>query len=134
MKPKTKIHIFGNPLLPFDNLPIKLMPKLEKQFPEIEFVLSDPNENIKPENGKLIIIDTVMGIDRVKILTDIDKIQTEQSCSAHDFDLGFNLKLLKKIGELKEVVIFCVPPNIKIEKAEKQLVEVLKENIKNTLK
>jgi hypothetical protein len=45
---KKTIHIFGNALLDFDNLPLKLAPKLEKIFPEINFIIADPSENLEP--------------------------------------------------------------------------------------
>jgi len=51
---KKIIHIFGNPLLDFDNLPLKFAPKLQKLFPEIDFVIADPNENLKLVNKELI--------------------------------------------------------------------------------
>ncbi len=108
MNMKT-IYIFGNILLDFDNTPIKLIPELQKEFPDINFVHQDPNENIHPENKKLFIIDTIEGIDEVKLLDDINKIELSPSCSMHDFDLGFNLKLLQKIGLLNSVLIFGVP-------------------------
>ncbi|MFH0929914.1 MAG: hypothetical protein V1814_01540 [Candidatus Moraniibacteriota bacterium] len=109
MKARKTIHIFGNPLLDFDNLPLKLSPKLEKLFPEIDFVITDPSENLKPINGELIMIDTVEGIEKVVVLDDLEKIQTGKIYSLHDFDLAFNLKLLQKIGKLKSVKIFGVP-------------------------
>ena len=119
------IYIFGNPLLSFDSLPIRLAPQLEKLFPEIKFVVKDPNENLKPENGELYIIDTVLGIKKVEVITDLEKIQLDKIYSAHDFDLGFNLKLLQKIGELKKVVIFGVPDKISKKEALNQLSEEL---------
>lgn len=119
------IYIFGNSLIEFDSLPIKLVPKLKKLFPEIDFVIKDPNENLKPQNGELYIIDTVMGLKKVTVITDLDKIQLDKIYSAHDFDLGFNLKLLQKIGELKKVVIFGVPASISEEKSLRQLVELI---------
>lgn len=56
IKSKITIYIFGNPLLDFDNLPIKLLPELKKEFPEIKFTVMDPNENIKPINKELVVI------------------------------------------------------------------------------
>ena len=124
MKKKT-IHIFGNPLLDFDNLPLKLAPKLKKIFPEINFVIADPSENLKPVNGELIIIDTVEGIEKVVLIGDLEKIQTQKIYSLHDFDLAFNLKLLQKIGKLKKVKIFGVP----MKGDEKEIFEQLKKSI-----
>ena len=39
----------------------------------------------------------------------------------HDFDLAFNLKLLKKIGQLEKLTIFGVPPGYPKEKALNEL-------------
>jgi Ni,Fe-hydrogenase maturation factor len=106
---RKKIFIFGNPLLPFDSLPIKLAPRLAAALPEFEFIVADPNENLKPENKELVIIDTVEGIDEVVVIDDVDKIKTEKIYSLHDFDLGYNLKLLQKLGELEVVKIIGIP-------------------------
>ena len=131
MKQKKTIHIFGNPLLDFDNLPLKLAPKLEKIFPEIDFIITDPNENLKPIDGELIIIDTIEGVKsaqggpasgrKVILIDDIEKLETNKIYSLHDFDLAFNLKLLQKIGKLKSVKIFGVP----MEGNEKEILEQL---------
>jgi Ni,Fe-hydrogenase maturation factor len=126
MQNKITIHIFGNPLLDFDNLPLKLAPKIKKLFPEIDFIIVDPNENLKPINRELIIIDTVKGIKNVTLIDDISKIQTGKIYSLHDFDLAFNLKLLQKIGKLKKVRIFGVP----MDGDEKEILKQLKNLIK----
>ncbi|MEK7203381.1 MAG: hypothetical protein AAB653_03630 [Patescibacteria group bacterium] len=122
---KKKIYIFGNPLLCFDNLPIKLAPKLKKTFSEIDFIIQDPNENLKPKNNELIIIDTVIGSKKIVIINDAEKIKASPTCSLHDFDLGFNLKLLKKIGKLKKFTIFGVPTKMEKNKALKQLINLI---------
>lgn len=130
MKVKKTIYIFGNEILSFDSTPIKLAPDLQKIFPEFIFEVIDPNENLHPKNKELLIIDTIMDIDKVVIFNDIDKIQDSPRYSMHDFDLGFNLKLLQKIGELKKVTIFGVPPHIEKKEAIKQLVKLIHETIK----
>lgn len=105
----VRVYLFGNPLLPFDSLPLRLAPRLQAALPEFEFIVADPNENLKPVDKELLIIDTIEGINEVMIIDDIDKIKTESIYTLHDFDLGFNLKLLKKIGELEKVKIIGVP-------------------------
>jgi Ni,Fe-hydrogenase maturation factor len=108
--PPKIIHIFGNPLLDFDNLPIKMAPKLKKVFPKINFIITDPNENLKPDaNGELFIIDTVDGLTNVKVFDSLKEFQSDKLYSMHDFDLGFNLKLFEKLGMLKKVKIIGVP-------------------------
>lgn len=126
---KKTIHIFGNPLLDFDNLPLKLAPKLEKIFPEIDFVIADPSENLKPIDSELIIIDTIEGAKKVTVIDDLEKIQITRIYSLHDFDLAFNLKLLQKIGKLKKVKIFGVP----MEGDEEETLSKLKELIDSSL-
>jgi len=123
-----KILVFGNPLVEKDNLALKIMSKLQERFPEIEFKEFDPTENIEEEideNGKLIILDVVEDIDRVVMVKDIDKLQVGKVYSMHDFDLGYNLKLLKKIGKLKEVEIIGIPMGIEAEEAIEDVCEIL---------
>lgn len=126
MKNKNTIHIFGNPLLDFDNLPLKLAPKLKKLFPEIDFVIADPNENLKPINKKLIIIDAVESIKKVVVIDDLEQIQTQKIYSLHDFDLAFNLKLLQKIGKLEKIKILGVPMKGSEEEALSDVTEIIK--------
>ena len=45
----------------------------------------------------------------------MDKIVTGKVYSLHDFDLGFNLKLMKKTGTLKDVNIIGIPAYMKDE-------------------
>ncbi len=119
------IYIAGNLLVKEDSLPLKLINKLEKTFPHIDFKELEPTDDM-PEERNLTIIDTIMGIERVTILTDIDKIITEKAVSLHDFDLGFNLKLMKKMGKLESVKIIGVPPEMDEKEVFKEVVKVLK--------
>jgi len=113
--------VFGNPIVKKDSLPLKMLPKLQARFPEIEFKSFDPNENLESEGRALNIIDTVEGIEKVTMITDIDKIRVQRVYSMHDFDLGYSLKLLKKLGYLDSVKIFGVPMKIKEKEALDQL-------------
>ncbi|MDP1728948.1 MAG: hypothetical protein Q8L27_01955 [archaeon] len=118
-----KIYVLGNPLMRQDSIPLRLLPKLRKSFNNIDFIELDPTENF-PE-GNLILIDTILNADQVSIITDIDKIRTEKSYSLHDFDLGFTLKLMKKIGKVKDIKIIGIPALIQEEEALKQLKKLI---------
>ncbi len=124
---KTTIYLFGNPLLAEDNLPLILEPSLKLAFPQFDFIWQDPNENLRPENGELILIDTVVGPEEVVVLTDLDKIERSPNYSLHDLDLGFNLKLLSKIGLLDKVTIFGLPAGGDSVKVFEQLAKKIKE-------
>jgi len=119
-----KIYVLGNSLLEEDNLPIKFLPQIRSNFPEIEFIEFDPTEDF-PEEDKLILIDTIVGIRGVVLFEDLDKIQSSPKYSVHDFDLGFQLKLMKKLGNLKEVKIIGIGQNSSEEEIIKGLKKVI---------
>lgn len=118
---KVKVLVFGNPILKNDCLPLKLVLELGRLFPEIEFKEFDPNENLDNEGRNLNIIDTIEGAKRVVLITEVDSISLPKRYSMHDFDLGYNLKLLKKLDYLDSVKIFGVPMKITKAKALKEL-------------
>ena len=103
------IYYFGNPDVQNDNVIFKLIPLLRKEFPKIEFIKKDPNEDLSFDSKYPIILDTAQGIEKAELITDLDSIQLTKSTTMHDFDLGFNLKLLKKLGKIKSVAIIAVP-------------------------
>lgn len=118
---RVKILVFGNPMLKDDSLPVRLIGKLRKRFPDVEFKEFDPNENLEDEGRDLRIIDAVEGINRVTLITDIGSLKTGTVYSMHDFDLGYSLKLLKKLHYIDTVKIFGVPMRISESEALKQL-------------
>lgn len=125
-----KILVFGNPFLDFDNLPLRLLPRLREKFPEIQFVEFDTAEDLEKEGPELAIIDAVQGIKKIEILTekDLEKIGNSKTISMHDFDLGLNLKLLKKLGKVKKILIFGIPVGMDEEKAFEGLCGKIQKN------
>ncbi|MFH1664189.1 MAG: hypothetical protein ABH986_05285 [archaeon] len=127
---KQKILVFGNILVEKDSVPIKILPELRKEFPLIDFMEFDPSENLEKQGKKLVIIDCVQGIKECKRIEGTEKIVSEKVFSLHDFDLGFNLKLLEKTGLLEEVIVFGVPMNF----SQKQALNGLKKLISDYIK
>jgi hypothetical protein len=114
------IYVFGNPDLPQDSLPLKILPQLRQKFPQITFEVKDPNEEWDvPE--ELTVIDTVQGINQVEIFHDLSKFQTSPRISLHDFDALSQLLLLKKIGKLKKVTVIGVPPDLTSDQATAEI-------------
>lgn len=110
------IYIFGNPDLHFDSLPIRILPHLKKNFPEIKFQIKDPNENWEiPE--ELVIIDTIVGIQQIKVFNNIQDFVNPRRISIHDFDLLTELKYLSKLGRIKKIKIIGIPPTLKEKEA-----------------
>ncbi len=122
---KKTIYLVGNLLVEEDSLPIKLKPELEKQFPKIEFREYDPTEDLPRDTKDIIIIDTVEGIDKPRIFTDIDQFSSQKTYSMHDFDLGWSLKLYKKLRMFETIKIIGIPSGFTIKDYE-SVIEIVK--------
>jgi len=118
-----KVLVFGNPLVEKDNLALKIMPKLQEKFPDVDFKEFDPTESLEKEGKHLKIIDVAEpNFSEVRELSlrdekDFEKLQVNKVYSMHDFDLGYNLKLLKKMELIDNVDILCIPHNMDEKKA-----------------
>lgn len=121
-----KILVFGNPLVEEDSLAIKLIPKLKKFFPKLEFVKIDPTEGLEKFGKDLIILDVARGIENVMLIDSVEKLKTNKVYSMHDFDLSLNLKILKKLGKINSVKIIGIPQFIDEETALSQSQFILK--------
>ena len=124
-----KIYVFGNHLVKEDSLPLKLIDKLRREFPNIEFEEFDTVEDVELKK-ELNIIDSVKGIKKVELIEDLEKIITDKIYSIHDFDLGYNLKLLKKIKMIEKVRILGIPMKINESEAFDQLKKMIKRLIR----
>jgi Ni,Fe-hydrogenase maturation factor len=101
--------VVGNTIYKPDSSAVNLIPLLSERFPEHEFVHFDPNEGI--DCDELYIIDVVKGIKEPVILTekDVEKLKDFPKVSAHDFDLGFMIKLYIMLGKIRKVRIVGIP-------------------------
>ncbi len=130
-----KIYVLGNCEFNEDSLPVKIMDELQIKFydKEIQFIHVDPMEFFTDENNEedLVLIDTDINSNKVRVLEDIDRIESVPNISLHDFDLGTTLKIMKKLGKLKTVKIICVPSisNISEEEVIQQVSEIIEEII-----
>jgi Ni,Fe-hydrogenase maturation factor len=134
---KQKILVFGNLLVKEDSLAIRLIPKLQKEFPEFEFIEVDSTETLENFGSHLNIIDVSPGIKEVKLLEinnekDLEKLKTEKITSMHDFDLGYNLKLLIRVGKIKSAKVICLPMNMKEEEAINGIGRIIRKSLNTT--
>lgn len=127
-----EVWLFGNPDVPEDALPLRLLPRLRIRFPQTQFVVKDPNEEWEiPEH--LTVIDTVVGIDRVQQFNDLESFAQSPRVSLHDFDALANLRLLQKLGKLKNVTIIGVPPKFNKHETLEAVAEILSRLTKEQL-
>jgi len=122
------IFIFGNQDLPQDSLPLKLLPALRKGFPKINFLIKDPNEEWETPDD-ITVIDTVVGIDKVQVFTDLKTFVSAPRVTLHDFDALTNLKYLQKIGKLKKIKIIGIPPSLDEGKALNEVASILRASL-----
>ncbi|MBI4738795.1 hypothetical protein HY772_04495 [Candidatus Woesearchaeota archaeon] len=118
------IYVCGNPLVKDDSLPLRILSTMRKKNPNVAFIEFDPTEDL-PCEKEFVCIDTVINAKDVLLLTDIDTFVATKALSLHDFDLGLNLKLAKKMGWLKEVKIIGVPPRMPAEEAVEKIGKII---------
>lgn len=119
------IYVFGNENLEIDSLPLKILPKLKKLFPEIDFVVKDPNEDWDDVEN-ITIIDTIIGINDIKVFDSLEDFSYAPRFSLHDFDAYTNLMMLEKLGKIKKIKIIGIPPTISKKDATQKIFSILK--------
>ncbi|NMC36015.1 hypothetical protein GYA49_03135 [Candidatus Beckwithbacteria bacterium] len=124
------IYLFGNQDYEPDSLAFTAAKKLKKIFPKIQFVTIKPNEDLPFVSQKqIVIMDVIEGLKQPQLVTqaDLEKLQLPPRFTAHDFDLGFQLKYLQKLGKIGQVFIIGLPINQKLnyQKIEKLVAKLL---------
>lgn len=113
-----KVYVFGNPDFEGDTVALKVAKKLKSKLDGVEFITVNPNEDLPfVGEGNVIIMDAAQGIKKITLIdeSDLDKLRMGKSVTAHDFDLGFQLKYLKKLGKLKKFSIIGLPQSGKVD-------------------
>ena len=83
----TKIFVFGNPLVEKDSLALRVAERLKGKIKGIEFEAVESLDEVEERND-LYIMDVAFGIEKVQVIEDLDKLETKQPVSGHDFDLA----------------------------------------------
>ncbi len=105
------IYFLGNEDVEIDNQATNVLKHL-KPINDTIYVHIKPNDDI-PSEDFLIIVDTVVGIDKIVQITEenLSQFTLPPRTSAHDYDLGFQLRYLHKIGKVKHFTIIGIPPS-----------------------
>ena len=120
------VFVVGNPLVPSDSMPLRLLPLLKKARPGLDFTPFEPTRMDVAHHQALVFIDTVQGIKKVVHLHGLKALQPSDSAySLHDFDLAGQLLLLHKFGLLGPVAIIGVPAKGQKEKIAKDVLHEL---------
>ena len=120
------VFVFGNPDVPGDSLPLRVLGEAWRRLPQCDFVVKDPNEDWDvPEN--IIILDTAVGINDVTVFRSLDRFVSAPRLSMHDFDALANIRYLMKLGKIKNITIIGVPPDMPEDQALTGIVKAISE-------
>lgn len=124
-----KLFYFGNPYIEEDNLAIKIIKRLKKEFNNIEFKhIENTFQLVDLDFENSLLLDVVQGLKEIKIL-DVKDIKNSSLQTAHDFDLGFFLNLTEK-----KVKIIGIPQFYEENLAFNKVKSILKDYSQSTFK
>lgn len=116
-----RILVFGNPYLEYDSLAVKIANKLKDKA---DFVICTSPEQIMEEQFDYIM-DSVEGIDEIKVFDNLKLLNPHRMFSLHDFDVTFFLGLMEKLGRVDKVKIIGIPIGYDKEKAKNKVKELI---------
>ena len=86
-------------------------------------------EDLLGAKGDIYILDVVKGLKQVTIIDDVEKLETGDLVSLHDFDVGFFIKFLKGLRAVNAKVI-GIPYGSKKQKVIKEVETVISDLVK----
>ena len=108
----VKVYCLGNKYISEDGMALRFVGKKIKDFEFVEY-----NQDIE---GDIVIMDVCKGLKEMKIL-DFDRFLERHPVSAHDFDIGMELKLLQATGQINKVGVVAIPFEYSYEQVLKKL-------------
>ena len=120
------VYVAGNRLVQEDSLALKVAEELEGKLSEVEFKELSSLGELEEIPSDLYIIDVAKGLKKVEKIEDLSRLQQLKLVSLHDFDLGTELLLYKKLGKLNRVVLIAIPLGYGLEKAVEEVKAKLK--------
>lgn len=123
---KKTVYVLGNPLLPSDSLPLKLLPHLRESCPDFLFEILDPTEEISLSvEQDLILIDTIIGVKKVTVFHNLSSLALSPRVTVHDYDLPINLGMLQKLRKIKKITIIGVPQKRNLKEILREVINAL---------
>lgn len=120
-----KVYCFGNEFVKEDSLAKRISDELKVEG--FEFVKCNLPDELEIESETLVIMDVVKGSKNVMMITDADQLKQDNTCSCHDLDLGYYLKLFQELGMLKKLYIIGLPmeTDLSVSDLKKKIVHLL---------
>ncbi|MEW6035105.1 MAG: hypothetical protein AB1529_00690 [Candidatus Micrarchaeota archaeon] len=84
-----------------------MLARLRKRFPDVGFRKFDISQELDEESRRLVVIDTMKGIDRVTLLDDPGRLSPGKALEGSGSMM--TLRILLRIGSLDSVKVIAVP-------------------------
>ena len=112
------VYVYGNSFVEEDAMALQVGRTLKG----VNIVhLTMPEQLFDLKEKKVTILDVVANITDPLIIQDISQLDAPHLVSLHDFDLGFYLLLMQKMGINKHIKIIGIPPTGDAQKIGKQV-------------
>jgi hypothetical protein len=102
-----------------------VLSRLRKSFPGVGFKKYDLNMELESEGPKLIVIDTVQGIDHVTLLEDLHFISPGRALKGSGSMI--TLRILKSIGSIDSALVIAVPAEYPTKDAIEEIIPIIRE-------
>jgi Ni,Fe-hydrogenase maturation factor len=120
-----KVFVFGNPLVKEDSIALRAGRELRKTRKELVFKEIESLDELEEIPEELLVLDCAEGIEKVTVVSDLKLIEERKVIGSHDFDLGAELMLYKKLGKIKKVKLLLIPRDYGLEEAVRELNTIL---------
>ena len=102
-----------------------VLPELRHRFPSVGFKKSAVSEELEEEGRRLVVIDTVKGIDRVTLIDDLEVVNPGRI--AKGSGLLLSLRILMKLKTIDSVKVIAVPEEYEDDAAIEEITRFLGE-------
>ena len=102
-----------------------VLSRLRKAFPGIGFKKYDIQMELEDEGRRLIVIDTVKGIDRVMMLEDLHLLSPGRALEGSGAMI--TLRIMKSIGSIDSAKVIAVPENYPTADAIEEIIPIIRE-------
>lgn len=112
-----KVFVFGNQDEESDSIAEKAAEFLDGKIKGINFQKINPNDDLPVSESSPVILDAISGVDQITLIDEnnLENLVSSPKTTVHDYDLGFQLKYLKKLGKLEKITIIGLPMKEKID-------------------
>jgi hypothetical protein len=100
-----------------------ILQRLRKRFPSVGFKKCDLTQELENEGRRLIVIDTLKGLDHVSLLDDIGNVSPARALDGSGTIM--TLRILMRIGSIESVKVIGVPEVYPEDRAYEEILAII---------